>query len=235
MLKAAPTKSQIIVLICLLGVISVVGLYVFYSYVDMAQVDEVLGQAMEVLAELHPVVFFLIIALLPLFGCPLSPLLIAAGVIYGPYMGLLIGIVGLAFNDAIGYWLASSVFRRWIEAFIEKRGWRIPMIPDAEAAKVVAIFRLTPGFPLPAQSYLLGLARVPFFTYMWVSLLAQLIPASGFVITGGSIFEGSWGLIFIGVSLIVVMALAAKVALKYYGKQQFLQPEAANPDAINAD
>ena len=207
-------------LVALAGSMAILaGAYLLFSVdFDFAAAKAMTLDRVDRLSEIHPLILFAAIALLPLIGFPVSPLLVAAGVAYDHATGLMIGISGMAVNDALGYWLASTVLRERVESFVEKRGWRIPVINEANTIKIVTIFRLTPGFPLPAQTYLLGLAKVPFFTYMWVSVLAQCIPVAGFVLTSGSIFEGSWGIVFIGVSLLVVMAIAARMITNHYGK-----------------
>lgn len=219
MVKAI-SKSKVILGITVLAVaFAALCAVILSTDITLADATHMVNVAIDMLSQTHPFVFFLAIALLPLIGCPVSPLLIAGGLAYGPVIGMVVALAGMAVNNALGYWLAASVFREWIEKLIQKRNWRIPVVPDQQAGRVVVMFRLTPGFPLPAQNYILGLARVPFFTYFWISIAIQTIPAAGFVLTGGSIFEGSWGLVFVGVSLIVVMAVAAKIILSYYGKQ----------------
>jgi uncharacterized membrane protein YdjX (TVP38/TMEM64 family) len=76
------------------------------------------------------------------------------------------------------------------------------------------VFRITPGIPFFLQNYVLGLARVPFRTYFIVSLLAQTAWTFGFVISGGAIFEGNFGLAITGCCLLTVATLITQSVRK---------------------
>lgn len=186
---------------------------------DLAEIQAHLHALIEWVAHLHPAVLLLAIAVLPCLGVPVSPMLVAGGLAYGIPIGLTIGFVGIALNDALAYLLAAFPMRRFIEGLLHNYGWKIPSIPKREETRVIIVFRITPGLPLPVQNYLLGLARVTFGKYLLLSLLAQSLPVIAFTVTGGSLFEGSWGLIILGVILIVAMTLIAKIAYGLYGSK----------------
>lgn len=197
---------------------------------DLAAIKASLKELLALLASIHPAALFLAIAILPCLGVPVSPLLVAGGLAYGKPIGLLIGFTGMAVNNALSYGLAAYPLRRFIEGVIHSRGWKIPEIPKKEEVRVIIVFRITPGFPLPFQNYLLGLARVSFGKFMVYSLLAQTLPIIAFVATGGALFEGSWGLLILGVVLLIVMTMVAKIAYGMYGNKVKLTAEDAEAE-----
>ncbi|MEM8550211.1 MAG: VTT domain-containing protein [Verrucomicrobiota bacterium] len=174
----------------------------------------------------HPLVIFAAIAFLPLAGFPVSALLIAAGITYGGTVGMVISVLGIAVNNTLGYAIAARL-RGPIQRWVDRKGIRVPEVPAKDNARIVLLFRIAPGFPLTFQNYLLGLARIPFWTYFWVSLAPQLIFITGFVLTGGALFEGRWGTILLGASLILVLAIVGRILYGQHNRKP--QDHAAEP------
>jgi len=113
---------------------------------------------------------FLAMALLPLFGFPISVVYIVAGARFGMWWGgVLVAAVTtlhLFFSHAIGRWL----LRKKIEHALERRGWRIPHLPRAADAEIAAFGALVPGVPYFIRNYLLALTDVRFVVYWLVCL-----------------------------------------------------------------
>jgi len=210
----------------ILGLGALVGMILWQEQFDMDDVIRLKDEALGFLQGTHPGLLLAAIAILPLFGFPVSPLLLLAGLAQdgeqNKMLGMFIGVVGIALNDALGYGLASWL-RGPVQAWMDRREIKAPTIPANDAVKVVILFRVTPGFPLPFQNYLLGLARVPFFTYMWASLIPQIVIVAGFVLTGGAIFEGQWGVLLLGMSLIIVFSIAGRIIIQQRKKKAATQ------------
>ena len=215
---AMSRHTQLILIFFACFFIIIIGLVLYSTDIDYDGLLGLMHSWIDYIANTSPLVLFFCIAILPLFGFPVSPMIIAAGLAYGIGIGFIVVICGTMVNDILGYWIAARFMRGFIEDMVGKRGWKIPQVPPSEMTRVIVLFRLTPGFPLNIQNYLLGLARVPFGKYLFYSFLVQLIPSIGFVITGGSIFDGQWGLIIVGVSIIIIMAIIAKMVYNYRQK-----------------
>ncbi|MBC2595125.1 VTT domain-containing protein [Ruficoccus amylovorans] len=229
MLKLVLRHRLKVALVLLALVAAVVVAVLWGPNVGMADLlrakDEVLGW----LRDTPAAVVTVAIAVLPLAGFPISPLLILAGLAYGGPVGMLIGVAGVALNNALGYgiaaWLREPV-RRWLE----RRGMRVPVVQRGDYVKVVLLFRLTPGVPAFLQNYVLGLSGIPFWTFFWVSLPPQLVTVAGFVLTGGALFEGEWGVIVLGVSLLIVFGIVGRL-IHSHRKKKELTDAAADTDA----
>jgi uncharacterized membrane protein YdjX (TVP38/TMEM64 family) len=81
---------------------------------------------------------------------------------------------------------------------------------------VAITIRLTPGPPFFMQGYLLGLAEVPFRTYMIVSWLCILPWAIGAIVLGKGILNGNFKLVLYGMGVIVVAVVVVKAIRKRY-------------------
>ena len=164
-----------------------------------------------VFRDAGPLPFFAAMAILPACGFPLLPFLLAAGLVFGPLLGTLpaaaYAATALAVNVSVSYWIAARAFRPAVTRWVQRLGYPLPSWNGASAWDVALLVRAIPGPPFFLQSYLLGLARIPFGIYLATSFV---IPALSF--TGAAVFGAAWargdrrGLIF-GVGMLLIVSV----------------------------
>lgn len=167
----------------------------------------------------HPAFLIVAIAILPLVGVPVSPFLILSGVRLGPLWGTVASCGALLINATLGYWLAAGWFRSGIEKLLARRGRTVPVLAKEDEWKFILVCRITPGFPLPLQNYVLGCARVNFTRYILLSLPAQWAYAFAFAYFGESLTHGSAWRIALAVSLLVALALTVSLLRRWWKKR----------------
>ena len=172
------------------------------------------------LEQTNPIIFFTAMALLPLISFPISPLLIAAGLIYSTATTVVGVSLALAVNVALGYYVAHHLVRSWAEKMVRKAGFEIPKeIPTKHIHRIILLVRLTPGMPLFAQNYILGLLRIPFSPYFMISWPLQIMMSLGWALTGGALYQGKPGLAIMGFSLLLIGVLIAKLGKYFLNKK----------------
>jgi len=176
-----------------------------------------------VLRDAGPLAFFSAMAVLPAVGCPLSIFTLTAGTAFAGRMGLPLVLVwcglALAINMALTYWLAAVGLRPWLEQLIARTKYKVPVLDEADHSELTLIVRFS-GPPFFVQNYLLGLARVRFFTFMWVSWAVVMPMCAGFVVFGDAILHGKGRVAFIGFSAIVAVSLIIHFVRRHYGKKR---------------
>ena len=160
------------------------------------------------------VILFASIALLPLVGIPVSPLWVAGGATLGIPAGVGIALVGLFCNLAIAFWLAHHSLRAFIKSWLDRRGWSLPNVDSTTSYRLTLLVRVTPGLPLFAQNYLLGVAGVPFPAYIWVSMAVQGAYAIAFVVFGEAALSGRLGILVTALLAIAALAILFSLVLK---------------------
>jgi len=137
-----------------------------------------------------------------LVGVPVAPLYIALGAVWGlwalPWVAL-----ALLVSFTLSYLIAASPLRKLVEKFL--KGKKIPDLARVGAYKLTMLVRLAPGLPLPAQNYILGLARVPFMPCLILSLVIQLGWAVGFMLSGQALMGNQW--LTLGLALLFIALL----------------------------
>ena len=167
-----------------------------------------------------PWAFFAGTAVLPAVGAPLSVFTLTAGELFAPLMTMTGAIAALLLaigvNLALTYWLARYALRPLLSRVLEHYGYRVPRLAGANALSIALALRLTPGPPFFVQSYILGLAEVPFRLYMVVSWICILPWAIGAAIMGKGVFNGNFKLVLYGMGVIVVAVVVVKAIRKRY-------------------
>lgn len=170
-----------------------------------------LGQA----AAIPPGLLCLAVAVLPLIGVPVSPLLIALGITAGPVRGTILAIMGLAINIALGYHVARGWPRKVILHWLTRRGYQLPQVKTRDEIRLILMSRLIPGLPLAGQNYLLGIAGVRFWPYFLCSVPVQGLYALGFVLLGGSLVDSAVWKIGTAVGALICVGLGLSWIRRY--------------------
>jgi uncharacterized membrane protein YdjX (TVP38/TMEM64 family) len=193
--------AKLILAAILLGALAVF----FLRGVDLPALG---GRAMAFIRGLGPWAFFTAAAVLPAFGAPLSAFTITAGELFAPLLTLpgaiaatLLAVLG---NLALTYWLARYALRPVLSKLADRYGYKVPRVTKANALSVTLVLRLTPGIPFFVQSYILGLAEVPFVFYMVVSWTCNLPMAIGAVVLGKGAFNGNFKMVGVGAFVLIV-------------------------------
>jgi uncharacterized membrane protein YdjX (TVP38/TMEM64 family) len=204
------------VLVTVLVVVAAVALGLWAYGVNHDAVVTLLQRNAARLRELPWPVFYLAIALLPVVFFPVSVLFLSAGAVHGVWPSLAGIVVALALNISLGYWLAAGPLRGLIQKWFAKRGRIVPVLPANEHIWAVLAVRFAPGLPLMAQNYLLGLARVPFWKYFWISLIVETGIAFGFILAGELITEKHPGYVLLAFACILGVVVAARLLRRVF-------------------
>ncbi|HWA10850.1 MAG TPA: VTT domain-containing protein [Opitutaceae bacterium] len=144
------------------------GVALVFSHIDFAAINRTID-------GFNSGVVILLMAVLPLFGFPISVVYLMAGARFGPLEGFAVVVLVTALHLLATYWITRSFLRAPLERLLERRGHRLPHIQAGEHAGVCVLAALVPGPPYFARNYLLALTDVPLRTYFWVCLTVYAI------------------------------------------------------------
>jgi uncharacterized membrane protein YdjX (TVP38/TMEM64 family) len=167
---------------------------------------------------LGPWPFFTLMTLLPAIGAPLSIFTLTAGPLFAPVMGLpmvvLLALLSLAVNLALTYALARWMLRPWLERLCVWLGFGIPEVAENDRRALVLLVRVTPGTPYMLQSYLLGMAKIPFALYFMISWAVVSLYACAFILFGDALVQGRGKQVLLAASLFVALTVAVRFLRK---------------------
>lgn len=162
----------------------------------------------EELGRLNPIYLILAISILPTIGIPVSFLYIIGGFAYGFTLGVVYSVIGVTINTSICYWLSNSYLKEWIIKLLHKKGHKLIQIPPKDYSITILAIRLMPGVPLAAQSYLLGLAGVPFIRYALITLPVEIFWAIFFILPTKTLVKSTTqSFILVGIGVVVLFLI----------------------------
>ena len=187
-----------------------------------------MDQVVEYVRDAGAIPFFTAMTLLPAVGFPLSAFTLVAGPVFGPTMGVgfvvLCGVLAIAINVALSYWLAARALRPVAEWVVRKLGYRLPEIQPHAAWLAIIVLRTVPVTPFCVQSIILGLARVPFGPYMLVSVVVPSIYATAMILLGDALMRGDrWAIAGAAAIFVVVGAVLHIIRKRYRAAAASLQ------------
>jgi uncharacterized membrane protein YdjX (TVP38/TMEM64 family) len=112
--------------------------------------------------------FVAALAVLPVIGFPITPLLVVAGIRFGFAGGMAVATAMVFLHNLIAFRVTHGWFRERLRGRLERAGYGIPEIPEGHQAWFTALFAAIHGPPYAAKLYLLALTNVPFRLYFWV-------------------------------------------------------------------
>ncbi|MCI0541507.1 MAG: VTT domain-containing protein, partial [Verrucomicrobiales bacterium] len=195
---------------CLLGVALVaimVGL-VWFTLPDLGVNPRELRAKV---VALNPVLTFVFLALLPIFGFSIGIVYVVAGARFGSALGLVLIMFATVIHITGSYWIARSFLRRRIEAFLNKRKYHLPKLPETEGVSMALLAAFVPGLPYAARNYLLGIMRIPLRICLLVCLPIYLLRSSIAILLG----ELSGNLSY-GTALLLGLFFCIKVGISAY-------------------
>lgn len=179
------------------------------------QVKEAVTTGMEWVRGLGAWWFFAAFAVLPAVGCPVSLFSLTAGPLFGPVLGmpmvLLLTGVSMAVSMTISYGLARYVVRPWVTRLLDFLGYTIPVVPAAKQRMFTLLVRITPGPPYVFQSFLLGLAEVPFWMYLAISWVVCSVNVALMIVFGDALVHGKGKVALFALAGVVLVVVGVKL------------------------
>ena len=185
-----------------------------------------------------PLPFFVAMALLPAAGFPLSMFTVAVALVFVPTLGLgpvlVCTVAAVAVNVTVSYWIAARALRPLAARLVRHFGYNLPEIQPHAAWPIILLVRIVPGPPFFVQSYLLGLARVPFRTYLTLSTAVPAAYLVGTIVLTDALARNDYPTMAAAAALFVVVGAVlhqARRRLTAAGARPIVVTPAIDPPA----
>jgi len=133
-----------------------------------------------------PIIFSIVYIIVTVLFLPAVILSLAAGFIYGTFLGTVIVQFGATIGACLSFVLGKMLFRDCVLRMMES----YPMFSAIDKAislntwKIVTLLRLSPVTPFNVLNYGLSLTRIRFWDYTWSSTIGMLPQSILFVYMG---------------------------------------------------
>jgi uncharacterized membrane protein YdjX (TVP38/TMEM64 family) len=153
------------------------GLALFIYY--LKQNGYLAPESIVVFLQSHPVVaplvFMLVYAVMVVCLVPTLPLNLGAGLLWGPYWGGILTVIGAGTGSAVAFLASRYLVSDYLNEKFKNSAWSWlrKEVQDKEW-KVVAFTRINPIFPFGPSNYFFGLTQIRFTRYLVTTLLSIL-------------------------------------------------------------
>ncbi len=169
----------------------------------------------ELLENVNRPIALLVMATLPIIGFPISAVYLAAGALFGPWVGGAV-VTGVTFVHVLAtHGLARTVLRHPIQRWHEKWRERLPEVPEGESATLAAMIVIVPGLPYLARNWLLVFSSVPLRYLMGVAVPLYVARSYVTIFLGDLGTDPSWpALAILGTIFAAKLAVSALLFLR---------------------
>lgn len=178
----------------------------------------------QVCAALPTWLFLSVYLVLPLFGFPISVLLLASGLKYGFVLSVMIASVGMAFHTFAAWHIAHGSLRQRLEAWLSHTRFDLPTIPNRHQIWFTALFMTVPGLPYFVKLYSLALTNLPFRRYMFIVWFFHVLCSVMFIALGAAAGKVDW-MLMIGLAVLAGLMVAISHWLKRLLEKRSIQEE----------
>ena len=155
---------------------------------------------------------------------------VAAGMMYGPWLGALIIIVGCVASSAFIYWLVHKLGAPFVQAMVPERF--LDRLDDFDSSGklnvVVFVLFLIPGLPKDTFTYIVPLTRMRMGTFLILSNVARIPGVLLSTYAANGLMEGD---ILTSVLLFLIAAALACIGLYAGRKYMDYKLEKEDPEA----
>ena len=199
---------------CLLLVVLIAGLVLWlrsFFHIDVTRLTPEQIRAFALSCGAWAPASYLLMYAQPLVPLPASVMMMAAGLLFGPWQGLLIALAGATARACSQFAVARLMGREAVAGLLRGRTKLLEQRIAAQGFMTVLLVRLIPNFPSDIQNYGLGFSSVRFWPYA-LGTLVGFFPWVVVFVYLGHVLTSSRA---ICIALIVlVLASAGAIALR---------------------
>ncbi|MCP4762686.1 MAG: TVP38/TMEM64 family protein [archaeon] len=132
-----------------------------------------------------------------LMPIPSELILISSGLIYGPYFGTLLGLIGSMFAGILTYYISVKGGRPLAEKFVgEKNIALLDNFIEKHGGWIIILFRAFPIIPFDPVSYASGLVKIKARTYIIATFIGSVIRCFFYALVGSFLIPSGVGLMY---------------------------------------
>lgn len=197
-------------LILILSILIMAGLTIALSepMINFIEDPTSLSLWMDEVGIWGPIIFMLLNMLQVLLAIiPGGPFQIAAGALFGPWIGTLMCDIAMSIGGMITFFFVRKFGMQFLELFITKE--KIESVKflhsDAKSTTLLFLFFLFPGTPKDLMCYVVGLTDIPWTTWFLINLIGRFPAILLSALSGSALGEQKYGIFILVFAIILVL------------------------------
>lgn len=152
---------------------------------------------------------------------PGEPVEIIMGLLFGPWLGALTCMLGIAIGTAIIFFLAKKIGMPFVSMFVDPDQLTKYRFLNTSAKRDVVVFTLffIPGTPKDVLTYFVPFIKMSLTRFIIISLFARIPSIISSTILGHGIGGENWVLVVIMAIVILITAIIGLLVNRWYMKK----------------
>lgn len=163
-----------------------------------------------------PIVYVVILSLLPLLLFPDSVIVIAGGMLFGLWEGTILTVIGSLIGSAIAFYIARLLGQEAVNKFIKNPENAFKTQTEKNGFWLVLMLRLIPLFPFKVVSYSAGLSKAKFKDFAIATTIGSLPGIMVYVNLGDKTTEIGSNSFYIAVGLLIALFIGSFLVKKLF-------------------
>lgn len=144
---------------------------------------------------------------------PASVVQLTNGIVWGTFIGTVLNIIGQTGGAIVAFAISRSLGKGAVEGLAGKLDKpQIEEWLERWGAKALFVIRAVPGMPSDFMSYACGLTRMPFRTYLMVTVLGYIPQSLLYAVLGDRVMHLFWWFVVGGLVFSMLLAIVTWVA-----------------------
>ncbi len=154
---------------------------------------------------------------------------VVGGFLFGKWLGLFYSTLGLSLGSILAFSIARH-FRRLVEPWLKKSEWywKLEGLLEHQGIFICFFLYIFPGFPKDFLCYFLGLTRMPWQIFVFISSVGRIPGTLMLSWQGAEIYNGNWA----GFVSILVITLVVAAPAWYYRERIYAWVEAKTREEL---
>ncbi|QQR61025.1 TVP38/TMEM64 family protein [Candidatus Uhrbacteria bacterium] len=221
------------ILVVYVAIVAAIYLVLYLNQIPLRTVPGIIEMNVRAAGFWGPLVLLAFAASSSIIPFPSAGVSVISGVLFGPWMGALLAVLGLNLAAAVSFWLSRYLGRHFVSE--SERGW-VKEYDDllSEQGFVTVLGLRLLMLPFDFIGYAAGLTRMPFRQFMAASIIGSIPATVSFVVLGESLSSPrTWGLF--AVLFCISLAIAFFIRRSNWGKKLILVKPEKSPEDFEKD
>lgn len=129
---------------------------------------------------------------------------VAAGYLFGPFLGIILALIGCAIGQTIAFFMARILGQDFVRMFMSEEKFKLyqERLNSNRAYTLCFILYLIPGIPKDILCYVAGASEIRFLPFLAISMVGRLPGLIGSIAMGTLVGSGQyvWALVILCVA-----------------------------------
>lgn len=169
---------------------------------------------------LSPIIYVIMLTLLPLLFFPDSVLVIAGGMIFGLGKGIILTSIGSFLGATVSFYISRVLGQKIVSRLIKNKSVNFEKYSKQSGFFIILMLRLIPLFPFKVVSYSAGLSKITFKDFTIATVIGSIPGIVVYTNLGDKSTDVGSNGFYISIVVVIILFAMSFVLKKKFSKKE---------------